>query len=125
MAEATEIDDLVTIQTRMQDVLLNIEQTEGRLRYLDSRTSFSTLTVGLTEVPGSTPIEEPDDPGVLEEAIDQAGEVLFATVGGLIIGAAFAFPFILLALIGLGLWMAIRAIRRRKPDQAESESLDE
>jgi hypothetical protein len=103
----------------MQDVLLNIEQTEGRLRYLDSRTSFSTLTVGLTEVPGSTPIEEPDDPGVLEEAIDQAGEVLLATVGGLIIGAAFAFPFILLALIGLGLWMAIRSIRRRKPNGTE------
>jgi hypothetical protein len=51
--------------------------------------------------------------------------VLLATVGGLIIGAAFAFPFILLALIGLGLWMSIRSIRRRKPDQAESESLDE
>ncbi len=119
MTQATEIEDLVTIQTRMQDVLLNIEQIEGRLRYLDSRTSFSTLTVGLTEVPGSTPIEEPDDPGVLGEAIDQAGEVLLATIGGLIVGAAFALPFILLALTGLGLWMAIRSIRRRKPDTEE------
>ncbi len=119
MAEATEIDDLVTIQTRMQDVLLNIEQIEGRLRYLDSRTSFSTLTVGLTEVPGSTPIDEPSDPGVLEEALDQAGEVLLATIGGLIVGAAFALPFILLALIGLGLWMAVRSIRRRKPPVEE------
>jgi hypothetical protein len=119
MAEATEIEDLVTIQTRMQDVLLNIEQIEGRLRYLDSRTSFSTLTVGLTEVPGSTPIDEPDDPGVLEEALDQAGEVLLATIGGLIVGAAFALPFILLALVGLGLWMAVRSIRRRKPNAEE------
>ena len=115
MAEATEIEDLVTIQTRMQDVLLNIEQIEGRLRYLDSRTSFSTLTVGLTEVPGSTPVDDPDDPGVLEEALDQAGEVLLATIGGLIVGAAFALPFILLALVGFGLWMAVRSIRRRKP----------
>jgi hypothetical protein len=119
MAEATEIEDLVTIQTRMQDVLLNIEQIEGRLRYLDSRTSFSTVTVGLTEVPGSTPIDEPDDPGVLEEALDQAGEVLLATIGGLIVGAAFALPFILLALVGLGLWMAVRSIRRRKPKAEE------
>ena len=125
MAEATEIEDLVTIQTRMQDVLLNIEQIEGRLRYLGSRTSFSTLTVGLTEVPGSTPIEDPDDPGVLEEALDQAGEVLLATIGGLIVGAAFALPFILLALVGFGLWMAIRSIRRRKPDPTEPESSDE
>jgi hypothetical protein len=125
MSEATKIDDLVTIQTRMQDVLLSIEQIEGRLRYLDSRTSFSTLTVGLTEVPGSTPVEDPDDPGVLEEALDQAGEVLLATIGGLIVGAAFALPFILLALVGLGLWMAVRSIRRRKPDPTEPEASDE
>ena len=114
MNEATEIDDLVTIQTRMQDVLLNIEQIEGRLRYLDSRTSFSTLTIGLTEVPGATPIDEPDDPGILESAIDQAGEVLLATIGGLIVGAAFVLPIALLALVGFGLWRAVSAVRRPK-----------
>jgi hypothetical protein len=114
MNEATEIDDLVTIQTRMQDVLLNIEQIEGRLRYLDSRTSFSTLTVGLTEVPGTTPVEDPDDPGILEDAIDQAGEVLLATIGGLIVGVAFVLPIGLLALVGFGLWRAVAAVRRPK-----------
>lgn len=114
MREATEIDDLVTIQTRMQDVLLNIEQIEGRLRYLDSRTSFSTLTVGLTEVPGSIPIDEPDDPGIIEGAIEQAGTVLLATIGGLIVGAAFVLPIALLALVGFGLWRAIVAVRRPK-----------
>lgn len=118
MNEATEIDDLVTIQTRMQDVLLNIEQIEGRLRYLDSRTSFSTLTVGLTEVPGSMPIEDPDDPGILEEAIEQAGSVLLATIGGLIVGAAFVLPLALLAMVGFGLWRAVSATRRRTSEAA-------
>jgi hypothetical protein len=133
MDEATEIDDLVTIQTRMQDVLLNIEQIEGRLRYLDSRTSFSTLTVGMTEVPGSTPIEDPDDPGILEEAIEQAGSVLLATIGGLIVGAAFVLPIALVALVGFGLWRAVSATRRRSstvttdsraPSQATAASND-
>ena len=123
MREATEIDDLVTIQTRMQDVLLNIEQIEGRLRYLDSRTSFSTLTVGLTEVPGSIPIDEPDDPGIIESAIDQAGTVLLATIGGLIVGAAFVLPIALLALVGFGLWRAIVAVRKpRESAQPPSET---
>ena len=127
MNEATEIDDLVTIQTRMQDVLLNIEQIEGRLRYLDSRTNFSTLTIGLTEVPGATPIEEPDDPGILESAIDQAGEVLLATIGGLIVGAAFVLPIALLALVGFGLWRAVAAARRPKEakPQASGQSSPE
>jgi hypothetical protein len=121
MNEATEIEDLVTIQTRMQDVLLNIEQIEGRLRYLDSRTTFSTLTVGLTEVPGSTPTEEPDDPGILERAIDQAGEVLLATIGGLIVGAAFVLPIALLALVGFGLWRAVAAARKPKEGTSEAQ----
>ena len=54
--------------------------------------------VGLTEVPGSMPIEDPDDPGILEEAIEQAGSVLLATIGGLIVGAAFVLPLALLAI---------------------------
>ncbi|MEN8113361.1 MAG: DUF4349 domain-containing protein [Actinomycetota bacterium] len=120
MDEATDIDDLVTIQTRMQDVLLNVEQIEGRLRYLDSRTSFSTLTVGLTEVPGETPIEEPDDPTILSDAIDQAGTVLLATIGGLIVAGAFALPILLLALIAFGLWRAVAATRRRSSQSEDS-----
>jgi hypothetical protein len=114
MEEATDIDDLVTIQTRMQDVLLNIEQIEGRLRYLDSRTDFSTLTVGLTEIPGETPPEpEPDEPSMLSDAVDQAGEVLLATVGGIIVAGAFALPILLIALIVFGLWRAVVGTRRR------------
>lgn len=119
MDEATEIDDLVIIQTRMQDVLLNIEQIEGRLRYLDSRTSFSTLTVGLTEVPGSTPIDEPDDPGIIESALDQAGTVLLATIGGLIVAAAFVLPIAMLALVGFGLWRAIASVRKPKGSETQ------
>ena len=112
MEEATTIEDLVALQTRMQDVLLNIEQIEGRLRYLDSRTSFATLTVGLTEVPTTAPVppvEEPADPGPIAEAFDQAGEVLLATVSFLIVAAAVAIPLGILALFG---WIGYRLVNR-------------
>ncbi len=125
MSEATEIDDLVTIQTRMQDVMLNIEQTEGRLRYLDSRTDFSTLTVGLTEVPDTVTTVEQGETGVIEASIDQAGTVLLATIGGLIVGAAFILPFALLAGLGLLLWVAVRSIRRRKKTGGSERSEEE
>lgn len=119
MDEATDIEDLVVIQTRMQDVLLNIEQIEGRLRYLDSRTSFSTLTVGVTEVPDTAPIDvESVKAGMLGDAIEQAGTVLLATVGGLIVAGAFALPVLVLATIGFGLWRAVMATRRRESKDA-------
>ena len=112
MEEATTIEDLVTLQTRMQDVLLNIEQIEGRLRYLDARTDFATLTVGISEVPTETapPVVEPGDPGPIAEAFDQAGEVLLATVGFIIVAAAVAIPIGILVLFA---WLAFKLFTRR------------
>ena len=114
MEEATTIEELVTVQTRMQDVLLNIEQIEGRLRYLDSRTDFATLTVGLTEVPDTTvPPVEPKDPGPIAEAFDQAGEVLLATVGFMIIASAVAIPIAIVVLIAFGVFKLFTRSARR------------
>ncbi|MGI9529068.1 MAG: DUF4349 domain-containing protein [Acidimicrobiia bacterium] len=121
MAEATTIEELVTVQTRMQDVLLNIEQIEGRLRFLDSRTAYATLTVGVTEVPidGPVPIPEPSDPNPIQEAFSQAGEVLLATVGFIIVASAVAIPIGILVLFAYGVVrLLMRALRRERPAQS-------
>jgi hypothetical protein len=114
--EAETIDDLVTIQSRMQDVLLNIEQIEGRLRYLDGKTSFATLTVGLTEVPDVLqPPDEGENP--IQEAFEQAGDVLLATVGFLIIAAAVAIPIALLVLFA---WLVFKLFTPKRKEQSEA-----
>lgn len=118
MAEATTIEELVTVQTRMQDVLLNIEQIEGRLRYLDSRTAYATLTVGVTEIPadGPIPIAEPSDPNPIQEAFEQAGEVLLATVSFIIVAAAVAIPMGILVLFAYAIVRLFqRALRKEEP----------
>ncbi len=117
MEEATKIEELVTLQTRMQDVLLNIEQIEGRLRYLDSRTEFATLTVGLTEVPDEPLVAAvPAADGPIARAFQQAGEVLLATVGFLIVASAAIIPigiFALFAYLVARLFLTLR--RKRTP----------
>ena len=116
MQEAATIEELVTVQTRMQDVLLNIEQIEGRLRYLDSRTDFATLTVGLTEVPDTTVAAlVPAEDGPIAEAFDQAGEVLLATVGFIIVAAAVAIPLTILVLIAYGVYRLFGRSSRKLP----------
>ncbi len=115
MEEATTIDDLVTLQTRMQDVLLNIEQIEGRLRYLDGRTEFATLTVGLTEVPdGPIAPVEPTEPAPIAQAFDQAGEVLLSTVAFMIVAGAVVVPFGILALFVFALTRLFLSLRRKE-----------
>ena len=114
--EAESIDDLVTIQSRMQEVLLNIEQIEGRLRYLDGRTEFATLTVGLTEVPVVFEPQDEGDPNTIQEAFEQAGDVLLATVGFLIIAAAVAIPIAILVLFA---WLIFKLFTPRRRDHSD------
>ena len=115
MQEATTVDELVTIQTRMQDVLLNIEQVEGRLRYLDGRTQFATLTIGLTEVPDGpiVPVQVAGS-GPIAEAFDQAGDVLLATVAFLIVGSAVLIPIGVLALLVYMFTRLFLSLRRKQ-----------
>ncbi|GMQ86626.1 MAG: hypothetical protein BMS9Abin07_2212 [Acidimicrobiia bacterium] len=121
--EATETSQLVALQTQMRDVLLSIEQIEGRLRYLDSRTQFSTLTVGLTEIPGAAPIVEPKEPGILEDALDQAGTVLLSTVAFLIVAAAFLIPIGIVGLVAYTVWRAVSGTKHDpEPTEAHATS---
>lgn len=115
---AETIDDLVTIQGRMQEVLLSIEQLEGRLRYLDARTTFATLTVGLTEVPDVLEAHDDGDPNPIVEAFEQAGDVLLATVGFLIIAAAVAIP---IAIVVLFAWLAVKLFTPRRRGSSVDE----
>ncbi len=57
--DARTIEDLLQIEQRLTEVRTQIEQHQGRLRYLKDQVGFSTLTISLYE-PGQAPIEAPD-----------------------------------------------------------------
>lgn len=123
MDEAETVNDMIALQAQMQEVLLTIEQIEGRMRYLDSRTDFATLTVGLTEIPGGPvgpPVDPvPNEPGTIERAFEQAGEVLLATVAFIIVAAAVAIPLGILVLMAYGALRVILLATRRKEEPVE------
>jgi hypothetical protein len=115
MEEATTIEDLVAVQTQMQDVLLNIEQIEGRLRYLDSRTEFATLTVGLTEVPAEPLVAPgPTGEGPIAQAFSQAGDVLLATVSFIIVATAALIPIVIIAVFAFLVARLFLTFRRKR-----------
>ena len=122
MDEATQVNQLVALQAQMQDVLLEIEAIEGRVRYLDSRTEFSTLTVGVTEVPGAVPIpvDEPaPEPNIITEAFEQAGTVLLSTMAFLIVATAFALPVAIVGLVAYAVWR-VASGGRKDPEPTEA-----
>lgn len=50
LGRAETVEDAIAVQQRVDAIQETIEQLEGRLRFLDERTSFSRLTIELVEV---------------------------------------------------------------------------
>lgn len=117
MDDAKDIADSLAIQQRLDTVQLTIEQIEGRLRFLDARTTFSTITVGLTEAPvvPPAPVETPE-PAPITEAFQQAVDMITAVLAFMIVALAFIVPFGVIGAIGL---LGYRLVRRNRPRQVE------
>lgn len=49
MSQAQKIDDILAVQVELSRVRGQIEQLQGRIKYLDSQTDMSTISVNLTE----------------------------------------------------------------------------
>ncbi len=107
LTKAEEIPDILTVQDRINQVRLEIEQVQGRVNLLDSLTDLATITVQMT-LP-LAPAEEPDGgQGWAAEAWDAAWEGsqdamvalgTMAIVGGVVL-AWLAIP----ALVALAAW---------------------
>jgi hypothetical protein len=96
MNRAKSVSATITVEQQLQGVQLEIERLKGQLRYLDSQTAMSTITVGLSQV-GVVAHQDSS----IEKAWRQAGAVLLGMVSSVIVGAAFIVPVGLLILIGL------------------------
>jgi hypothetical protein len=107
---ATSVVDTIRIQREVQDVQLQIEQMRGRLRFLEDRTSLSTITMELVEEGAPGPIEEAKPAGTIARAWDQATDAFLGVIAAGIVVVGAVLPIALL----LGLVVAgVRVLRPR------------
>jgi hypothetical protein len=109
LAKATTVGDVLAVQEQLDTIQSQIEQLQGQLNLLNGQTTYSTLTVDVTE--GAAPAR----PGpVPESGVVRAWH---DSVGGFVTGVEgvirFAGP-VLFVLLCLGiLWVGGRALWRR------------
>lgn len=116
LKEAKTIPDILAVQQKLGEVRTEIERAEGRRRFLESQTSLSTITVHVARH-----IEAVDASGPgFGRSVRQAGHdsiaVGIAIVNGAIRTAGVLLPVGLL--IGVPVWLVIRAWRRRRASRA-------
>jgi Flp pilus assembly protein TadB len=90
---AEDVDDAIAVQQRVEGIQQTIEQIEGRLRFLDERTSFSRLTVELFEAGGAFQGSGTPEP-TFARYWATARAALINVLGGALVVATVALPFV-------------------------------
>jgi len=110
LAQARNINDIIAVQTQIGQITSQIEELKGQIKYLDDNTSYSTVTVTLTESGAPAP-SQPSDSWGFATALNDGAHNFVATINYVVTGLGAIGP--LLVIVGLG-WLVWRG-RRRAP----------
>jgi Domain of unknown function (DUF4349) len=105
---ANDVPAALAVQSQLSQVQLDLEQTRGRLQFLDDQVSFATISLTMHET-GVVPAGKGGGFGIVD-AWAKAGAGFVAVIGWIFVGIAVASP--VLVLVALGLLIG-RTVRRR------------
>src|SRR5437588_419298 len=119
MGKAKTIPETIQIQQQLSTIQEQIEQLEGRRKYLDGQPSFSTLRLSLLEEGAVAKPDTGPKPGsTLSRAWERAGGAALAVLGGTIVVLGVLLP--LAAVAGLPAWVLAALLRRREGRRREA-----
>jgi hypothetical protein len=95
--QADTVTAALAVQSRLDDVQLELEQARGRLRYLDDQVSYSTISLQVHE--RQVAVKPGDDNRGIVDAWRSAAHGFVTVVGWIFVAAATAAPIVLLLLL--------------------------
>jgi hypothetical protein len=112
MAQATTIQETITVQNRLSQVELEVEQIQGQLNFIDDQVAEATVRVELHEedaaqVQQTSEVKNPS----LGSAWDRSIQGFLNVVSAVVIGLGYVLP---LTALGLIVWLITAAVRRRR-----------
>jgi hypothetical protein len=114
MSRATSIGETLDLQNQFDNVQLQIEQIQGNLNVLRNQVAESMITVDLHEKDSPKPASAVTAPS-LAKSLHLAWQGFLRVIGGVVVGLGYMLP---VAVVGLAIWFATRAMRRRRATSA-------
>jgi len=116
LEDANTDEEAEALRLRLDIVAAEINGLRGQLRNLRLRTDYAVVSVLLVaDGEGSSSDEDGGAGAAFDDALGDAGDLLIGTAGVIVRVLAIAVPLGLIALLG---WLAARALRRRRREQA-------
>jgi Domain of unknown function (DUF4349) len=107
LARAQNINDIIAVQNQIGQITAQIEQLKGQIKYLDDNTSYSTVSVTLTESGAPAQSASSDSWGFLT-ALNQGAHNFMTTINYVVTGLGAIGPFLVLLGIGFLVWRRLR-----------------
>jgi hypothetical protein len=102
LAKATSIGDILSVQEQLNSIQQQIEQLQGQLQLLTSQTSYSKVTVTVSEgTPPPRPAPLPPS-GLVRAWHDSVGGFVAGVEGVVRLAGPFLFALLCLALVAIG-----------------------
>lgn len=111
MDRATSMEDIITIQTNLTDVVYQIENSTAQIRTYDNMVSYCTVTITLNEVVSESVARTLTFGDRLAASFGDSFRTALEFVQGLVIALVYVLPY---AVVGLILFFIIRASVRKK-----------
>lgn len=106
LRKSGQLSDILAVENELANTRAQIESLEGRLRYLDNRTDFSTIGINIKQTAASA---QKVSAGGLQGVFGKAKEALIKTInnillsiGKIIVYFSAALPYLVLIALGLG-----------------------
>jgi len=123
MNQAVTVGDTIKIQNELFDIQGQIEELDGRLRYMHDQADMSTITMLLAQ-----PAAAPHHPGhatAIGSALRRSWQRATDVVTAVIVGAGVVIPVALLALVALlAAGRLLPVVRRRTSQAIETTAAD-
>lgn len=122
LAQATTVEDIITVQDRLTYVRYEIESYEAILRTYDDQIALSSVTLSVNEVERETPVEEETFGQEVSRRFKESLEDLvdgFVDFASWLLGNAPVILAILLFFVGLPLLIVLLCVRSGKKRRAK------
>lgn len=123
-AQAKEIADIIEIETRLNEIIYQIEMIKGELQYLDERVDYSTIYVNIQEVSKLTTGEsiQASLGERLQLALKQSAELFKESMINFLILLIYVIPFaIVLGILG---FFGLKIFKRARRKSIASKNTD-
>ena len=99
LTKAQNINDIIAVQNQIGQITAQIEQLKGQIKYLDDNTSFSSISVTMTES-GAPVRTAPADNWGFATALNDAAHNFVTTINYVVTGLGAIGPFLVLGVLG-------------------------